>query len=175
MAPDDLWPSWKVINVYTFGKPTSHTITVPSFKCLWSKCQSFGAFFPALIVPYDLWASWKLIRLSIFGKPSLHSTTVARFKFLCSLLSEKNATLIFFGALFGNNYDPWWPLTFARGHQSMHFWKALITYYHHTKFQDSMINSLCEKINVNVLYLHADANADTDADAGRMPTQCIST
>jgi len=33
----------------------------------------------------------------------------------------------------------------------MHFWKALITYYHHSKFQDSVINSLWEKFNVKVL------------------------
>ena len=50
--------------------------------------------------------------------------------------------------LFPNDYCPLWPLTFARGNQTEHFWKALIANYHHAKFQDSVINSLWEKFNV---------------------------
>ena len=36
IAPNDFWPSWKVIIIYIFGKPPLHTTTVPSFKFLWS-------------------------------------------------------------------------------------------------------------------------------------------
>ena len=52
--------------------------------------------------------------------------------------------------VFWMNYGPWWPLTFAKGNQYIHFWKAPITYYHCAKFQDSVINSAWEKRNVNV-------------------------
>ena len=100
-----------------------------------------------IIAPYDLWPLWEVIKLSIFGKPSSHTTTLASFKFLCSIVSEKSATLKFLG-LFCTNYGPLWPLTFARGNQTMHFWKALTTYYHQAKFQDSVINSLWEKSTV---------------------------
>ena len=51
MAPDDFWPSWKVINTYIFGKPPPHTTPVPSFKFLCSivseksaKLQFLGLF-----------------------------------------------------------------------------------------------------------------------------------
>ena len=67
-------------------------------------------------------------------------------------------------------------MTFARGSQTLQFWKALITYYHHAKFQGSVIYSPWEKLNVKVLvHTDTDANTDADADDGRIPTQCIST
>ena len=61
----------------------------------------------------------------------------------------------------------------CKGYQTMHFWKALITYYHHAKFQNSEINSLYEKFNIKVLDLHADADADNDDR--HIPMQYIST
>ena len=132
----------------------------------WEKCNDsvLRPFSPKIIAPYDLWPLREVIKLSIFGKPSLHTTTVASLKFLCSIVSEKSAMLKFF-CLFCTNYGPLWPLSLARGNQTMHFWKALITYYHHAKFQDSVINSLWEKFNVKVLDLYANAR--------QIPLQCL--
>ena len=124
--------------------------------------------FAQIMAPDDLWPSGKVINVYILEKPSSHTTVVPSFKFLCLTVSEKSVTLTFLG-VFPNNYCPLWPLTFARGNQTM---QALTAYYHQAKFQDSVINSLWEKPNVNVL---VHAHADTDADAGRIPMQCIST
>ena len=45
---------------------------------------------------------------------------------------------------------------FVSGNQTMYLWKALITYYHHARFQGSVISSPWEKFNFKVVGLHAD-------------------
>ena len=150
--------AWKVINICIFGKPTSHTPTVPSFKFLWTVVSEkiatlmFLDIFPTIIAPYDLWPLREDIKLSIFGKPLSHTTSMASLKFLCLTVSEKKAMFKFLG-LFPQRLLP---LTFARGNKTTHVWKALTAYYHQATFQDSVINSLWEKSNVKVL-VHADA------------------
>ena len=155
MAPNDLWPSWKVINLYIFGKP-SHTTTVPSFKFLWpivsekSTMLTFLGPFPNDYCPlWPLTFAWKVINIYIFRKPTSHTTTVPSFKFLGSIVSEKRAMLTFLG-VFPNDYCPSWPLTFARGYQTENIRKAIIPYYLPGKFQVSVFNSVWEKGNVKV-------------------------
>ena len=53
---------------------------------------------------------------------------------------------------FCTNYGPWWPLTFVKGNQYIHFWKAHITYYHCAKFHVSVISSVWEKCNVKFFW-----------------------
>ena len=171
MAPDDLWPSWKIINIYIFGKSPSHTTPVPSFKFLSSvvseksaMLQFVGLFSPLTIAPYDLWPLQEVIKLSIFRKPSLHITTEVSFKFLCSTEPEKNAMFQFFGV--SHLLWPLMTMTFARGIQTLPFWKGLMTYYHQANFQGSVIYSPWEKSNVKVL---------VHTDAGQIPTHFIRT
>ena len=68
---------------------------VSVFNCAWEKCNVnvLGPFFPLIIAPYGFWPLREVIKLSIFRKPTSHTTTVVSFKFLCSIVSEKNATL----------------------------------------------------------------------------------
>ena len=107
-----LWPltfARKVINIYIFGKPTSHTTTVPSFEFLWSivsEKRAMLTFSATITAPYDLWPLREVIKLSIFGKPSSHTTSLASFKFLCSIVTEKSATLTLFATIIAP-YDPW--------------------------------------------------------------------
>ena len=68
-----------------------------------------------------------------------------------TIVAEKSAFFNEIPNFFFTTYGPWWPLTFVKGNQYIHFWKAPITYYHCAKFQVSVFNSVWEKYNVKVL------------------------
>ena len=124
-------------------------ICVPSFIHIFTMVAEKSAFFgknPNFCTNYGPLMSFDLCeRSSIYIHFwTAHITYYHSAKFQVSVINsvwEKSNV----NGLFCNDYCPLWPLTFARGNQTMHFWKTLITYYHHNKFQYSVMNSLWEK------------------------------
>ena len=96
-----LWPLREDIELSIFGKPSSHTTSLASFKFLCSIVSgksatlTFWGVFPKIIAPYDPWPLQEVIKLCIFGKPSPHTTIRPSFKILWLTVSEKSPTLKF--------------------------------------------------------------------------------
>ena len=141
---------------------------VSVFNSVREKCNNkvLGPFFELIMSPYDLWPLREVIKLSIFGKPSLHTTSVATFKFMCSIVSEKSATLKFLGLFWIMSPYDLWPLRDV----------IKLCIFEKPSSHTTIIPSfkilwliVSEKSSMLKLDLHADA------DAGRIPTQCINT
>ena len=118
MAPGDLWPSWKILNIYISGKPTSHITSVPSFKFLWSRVSekntmlTFWGLFHSDYCPL-----WPLTFVRGNQTEHIRKALIAYYhpgKFQVSVFNSvwEKCNVKVFGPCC-TNYGPLWPLTFV--------------------------------------------------------------